>query len=85
MQMYEKDAYDLRSFPEIWESLTKDRRDELHLRLLNAKVMKAPNTLRYWSLGKTAPASPVIKKEIARVVGNFLGKKINYATLFPSR
>ena len=82
--MYTEKTTDARTFPEIWEKLTHDEKSELTTKLYAAKCCGTPQTIWNWGTGKTRPA-PLVRKEIASVVGRFLGARVFGATLFPER
>lgn len=85
MQSKENKSNDARSFPEIWGTLTSEQREDLTLRLYNAKCCKTRQTVWAWSIGKRRPQSPIIKDAVAKAVEKTIGRRVFGATLFPTR
>lgn len=83
MQSKAKISYDARTFQQIWESLGKDERHELSSRIYQNKCAGAPSTIWFWGNGKKAPASPLIRETVSKVVGSFLNIKTHPKILFP--
>lgn len=81
--MYNNNLTDARTFSQIWESLTQEEKSELSTKLYSAKCCGTPQTIWNWGTGKTRPA-PLVRKEIANVVGKFIGARVFGATLFPA-
>lgn len=84
MQSKEKITTDARTFKEIWESLTPDDQEELRIDIFKARCCTTRQAIYYWATGKKAPSHPLIRTNVAKVVGNFIGKKVFPATLFPA-
>lgn len=85
MQVYEKSDIDTRTFSQIWENLSQNERDDLTLRLYNAKCCKNRQTIWKWATEKCAPREPLVREGVSKTVAKFLGAKVSVQTLFPSK
>ncbi len=82
MQNKQNSSYDARNFGEIWNSLTPDEREDLTLRLYNAKCCKTRQTIWKWANGKARPSAPIIRDMVAKVVSKTVGLNVLPKTLF---
>ena len=78
----QENQLDVRTFSEIWATLTQDNKSELSAKLYSAKCCATPQTIWNWGSGRTRPA-PLVRKEVAKVVAKFLGSRVAGDTLFP--
>lgn len=85
MQLYEKSDIDTRTFAQIWANLTQNERDDLTLRLYNAKCCKNRQTIWKWGNDKCAPREPLVREGVCKTVSRFLGARLSTQTLFPPR
>ena len=72
-----------RTFPEIWGSLSSDERDDLAVKLFNAKCCRTRQSIWEWSTGRVSPNAPLIRETVAKTVSKFTGKKATPSILFP--
>lgn len=70
------------TFPELWGFLKQDDRDALSIKLFQTKCCKSRQTVWNWATGKTRPI-PLVRKEAAKVIAKFIGKRVAGDTLFP--
>ena len=84
MQSKQISEYDARNFGEIWKSLTSDERENLTLRIYNAKCCKTRQTIWNWANGKARPSAPIIRDMVAKVVSKTVGLNVLPQTLFPN-
>lgn len=82
--MQEKER-DLRSFPEIWGTLTKDERDGVTLQLFKDGCTMVRQTVWNWASGKWQPRTMAMRNAIAASVSKALGVRVFGSTLFPSK
>ena len=85
MQLYEKSDIDTRTFAQIWANLTQTERDDLTLRLYNAKCCKNRQTIWKWGNDKCSPREPLVREGVCKTVSKFLGAKLSTQTLFPHK
>ena len=83
MQNKKEIAREARSFPQIWESLSKPEREELTRQFYLNKCCRARQTIWNWGKGKTKPSEPLVQDKISKVVSSFLGQTISSSALFP--
>ena len=82
MQSKENNPIDTRSFPEIFNHLTKSQQQDLTIRLYNAKACTVRQTIFKWAHG-TIPGNGAVRDTVAKVVSKFIGTKTPSDTLFP--
>lgn len=83
MQMYNKNDFDARSFPQIWETLTPAEQMELRFQLTRNGDCSRTSVF-HWSKGVT-PVSLGMRKKVASVMKSVLGLNVSHLTLFPMR
>lgn len=74
---------DLRAFPEVWGSLSKQEKEELTYQLIKDRCTVSRQTVWNWATGKTRPSSPIIRNAVASSVNKAVGLRVSGATLFP--
>ena len=84
MPISELKSTDTRSLPQIWATLTSDEREDLVLRIYNAKACKTRQTVRNWASGRITPGSPLVREAVANCVSKITGTRVLSSTLFPS-
>lgn len=67
---------------EIWAGLTPEQRDEVALRLYNAKCCRTRQTIFNWATGRTSPVEPLVKSGVAAVLSKYLGQTVIASSLF---
>ena len=82
--MNEKIPIDARTFPQIWASLTEGERGDLIYELMKGKCCTTRQAVYNWAKETRTPASRLVRDEVAKVVGKFLGSRCLGATLFPN-
>lgn len=84
MQTKEKNPTDARSFPEIWATFTEGERGDLIYDLMKSKCCTTRQAVYNWANGLRTPGSRLVRDEVAKVVGKFIGSRVLGATLFPN-
>lgn len=84
MQSKQNISTDARTFAQIWAKLSPQEREDLTLRLYNARCCKTRQTIWKWANGKTQPNHPVVRDTVANVVGKAIGSRVLATTLFPA-
>lgn len=84
MAISENNSTDTRSLPQIWATLSTEEREDLILRIYNAKACKTRQTIRNWASGRIAPDNQLIRDTVANCVSKITGTRVFSATLFPS-
>ena len=74
-----------KTFPEIWESLSKHERSFLRYQLKKNGCANTDMTIWNWGKDKKRPTSAVVKSAISKTITTFIGKKTSPDTLFPER
>ena len=82
--MQEKER-DLRSFPEIWVTLTKEEKEDVTRQLITDGYTLSRQTVHNWASGKWQPRTLAAKKGVAVSVSKAIGLRVFGQTLFPSR
>lgn len=83
MQRKQKCEIETRTFPQIWDSLSQDERDDLTLRLYAAKCCRTRQSIWEWASGKGQPGAMLVRDTVAKTVSKFIGRKSTPQTLFP--
>lgn len=84
MQSKENSSTDARTFPEVWETLTRAERRTLKVELVKAMGCTT-NAVWFWSKGTYSPNSKLDRDKVAQVVSKFLGRRCFAHTLFPNK
>ena len=84
MQTNEKKLTDARSFPEIWGTFTDGQRGDLIYELIKSRCCTTRQAVYNWGHGSRSPQSRLVRDEVAKVVGRFIGSRVTGATLFPN-
>lgn len=82
--MQEKER-DLRSFPEIWMTLTRDEKEDVTRQLITDGFTLSRQTVHNWASGKWQPRTLAAKKGVAQSVAKATGLRVFGQTLFPMR
>lgn len=83
MQSKQNISTDARSFQQIWANLSQQEREDLTLKLYNARCCRTRQTIWKWANGITKPNHPVVRNTVANVVGKAIGSRVLPQTLFP--
>lgn len=78
-----REGGDKRSFPEIWESMTKNQQWQLKM-VLEYRCAITPQTVWNWGNNKSQPSTPEEMKRIANAIRRSTGLKVYPETLFPA-
>lgn len=73
---------DRRSFRDIWNVLSQDKRREMIKAFVLADIISDRHMLWAWSK-KAGPRQPLIKKAVVDTMNNKLGYNVTIETLFP--
>ena len=65
------------TFPEIWEKMTKDKRDELARALMVEGHCSSPQTVRVWASGRTRPSTYAARVAVAAITSRVTGLDLN--------
>lgn len=84
MQINKEISTDARSFPEIWNSLDKEKQEVLMTRIYKKQCARCYQTVYYWRTGKKYPDNPIIRKTVASIVGTLINARVLPQTLFPT-
>lgn len=78
--MYEKESIDTRTFPQVWNSLTRTEQAELRDVLTRNGRCSRVSVYR-WTKG-ASPISPALRREVASVIRKTFGLPVSHMTLF---
>lgn len=82
--MQEKER-DLRTFPQIWGTLTKDEKEDVTRRLITDGFTLSRQTVWNWAKGIWQPRTLATKNGVAVSVSKVLGLRVFGQTLFPAK
>ena len=85
MQISEIISTDARTFPQIWEGLTSNEREDLTIEIYKTKCCRTRQTIWKWANEKARPGSPLVRETVAKVVSKAIGAKVYPHTLFPEK
>lgn len=74
---------DNRTFQEIWNDLSKEKKREMLKAFVLADIVSDRQMLWRWGVAGTAPKQPIIRKAIANTMNDKLGYNVTVETLFP--
>lgn len=81
--MQEKER-DLRSFPEIWGTLSRDEKDNVFVQLVKDGCTTSRQTVWNWASGKWQPRTRAMKNVVAASVAKATGLRVFGTSLFPA-
>ena len=84
MQSNENILTNTKSFPEIWQTLSSDEKDNLCILIFQRKCCKSRQAIRQWGAGNRTPRNPIVRDAIAIAVSKAIGQKCYSHTLFPN-
>ena len=73
-----------KTFKEIWQELSPNQQYELRDLILK-KTGASTNTFWFWKTGNSVPASPMVRRAVAREVSSYLSISTTETALFPRR
>lgn len=82
--MYENNSIDARTLPQIWRECTPLEQDAIRTKIKSRLSCSAVTAWSYCN-GKFSPRSPLVQKEIARIIKSTLGVNVSHTTLFPQK
>lgn len=85
MQRTEIISTNTRTFPEIWDGLSTEEKENLTLDIYNAKCCRTRQTIWKWATNKARPSSPLVRESVAKVISKAIGEKVSASSLFPER